>query len=95
MSQFVVKYLYTYDATNLPKCREILLRNNFIMFISAPCQTLTPPTGGSVSLATDGYQTNATYTCDLGYTLNGFEIITCMSDGTWNLSQPHCGKYCS
>ncbi|XP_045204681.2 sushi, von Willebrand factor type A, EGF and pentraxin domain-containing protein 1-like isoform X2 [Mercenaria mercenaria] len=55
-----------------------------------PCETLTSPTGGTVTMTTSGHVTLAAYSCDLGYTLNGIENITCRSDGTWGFNQPEC-----
>ncbi|WAQ97856.1 CSMD3-like protein [Mya arenaria] len=56
------------------------------------CATLNYPTGGSVSMSTDGINTQADYTCNSGYTLNGAATIACRSDGTWNFAAPMCAK---
>lgn len=42
-------------------------------------------------MTTDGLQTQASYTCDVGYTLSGYQTITCRGDGTWDFSEPQCG----
>ncbi|XP_060586067.1 sushi, von Willebrand factor type A, EGF and pentraxin domain-containing protein 1-like [Ruditapes philippinarum] len=55
-----------------------------------PCQTLASPTGGSVTMTSDGHVTMVAYSCDVGYTLSGLNNITCRSDGTWTFSEPEC-----
>ena len=62
-----------------------------LKFISAICTTAVNPTGGSVKLQTDGYITKAVYECDVDYSLEGNEILTCRADGTWDLTPPSCG----
>ncbi|KAL4230224.1 Sushi [Mactra antiquata] len=59
------------------------------------CNTLAMPSGGNVKLTTDGISTTASFTCSVGYTLSGNTLLTCMSDGTWDLSSPSCGISCS
>ena len=56
------------------------------------CESLHAPSGGTIDFSTDNYNTVATFTCGTGYTLNGTTLITCQSDGTWESSQPICGK---
>ena len=36
------------------------------------------------------HPSNATYTCDEGYTLEGNSVITCQADGTWSDGAPTC-----
>ncbi|XP_052281318.1 sushi, von Willebrand factor type A, EGF and pentraxin domain-containing protein 1-like [Dreissena polymorpha] len=54
------------------------------------CKTLSTTSGGSVTLSTNGLETRASFSCDLGYTLSGDVAITCRGDGTWDFSQPQC-----
>ena len=63
-----------------------------IFFIKGTCDTLSTPSGGAVSVSTDGINTRASYTCNNGYTLNGVNAITCRSDGSWDFTEPTCGK---
>ena len=57
---------------------------------SLDCPSLTAPTNGDVSYTTTTYQSVATYTCNLGYTLNGDATQNCGADGTWSGSEPTC-----
>ena len=38
---------------------------------------------------------NCYFACDDGYEVNGNNVLTCQSDGTWNDSAPNCdlGKH--
>ena len=63
-----------------------------MLLSSVTCQTLSTPTGGSISLITDGYQTHALVTCEVGYTLSGVRNMTCRSDGSWDFTNPACGR---
>ena len=48
------------------------------------------PTNGQRSLSTTTYNSVVTYTCDVGYTLQGSNSRTCQSDGQWSGSVPQC-----
>lgn len=60
--------------------------------ICRTCAQLSSPSGGTVNISTDGLNTNAAFTCGVGYTLSGVPSITCKSDGNWNFTQPTCVK---
>ena len=51
---------------------------------------LEDPAGGSVSTPTVHLGSIATYTCDVGYELNGDPTRTCQSSGEWSGVEPHC-----
>ena len=34
----------------------------------------------------------AKYTCQNGFTISGQSVLSCRSDGTWNVSSPICGE---
>ena len=48
----------------------------------------------SYSDPTLGVGSVVTYSCDIGYTLNGGSTRTCQSDGTWSGSAPTCSRKC-
>ena len=48
------------------------------------------PTNGQRSLSSTTYNSVVTYTCDVGYTLQGSNSRTCQSSGKWNGSVPQC-----
>ena len=55
------------------------------------CGTLNATTNGQVnhSAGTTFGQT-ATYSCDIGYTLEGNSTRTCQANGMWSGSEPTC-----
>ena len=67
--------------------------NTFVthFFSFKVCEDLVAPDFGQVSV--DGTGLVATYTCDVGYTLDGDRSRDCQSDGaSWTGSSPTCGK---
>lgn len=61
-------------------------------FIAAQCDSILTPDGGNVTLVTNGTQTLAVYTCGVGSSLDGEANPECQEDGTWQYSEPICGK---
>ncbi|XP_041475001.1 sushi, von Willebrand factor type A, EGF and pentraxin domain-containing protein 1-like isoform X1 [Lytechinus variegatus] len=45
---------------------------------------------GNVTLPNDKYESNATYSCSLGYTLDGPTSRQCLSNGSWSFSNHNC-----
>lgn len=55
------------------------------------CGILTIPKNGRVTYITTTFESNATYNCDIGYTLIGPERRTCAAEGNWTHSEePRC-----
>ena len=53
------------------------------------------PTNGQRSLSSTTYNSVVTYTCDVGYTLQGSNSRTCQADGQWSGSAAQClGTLC-
>ena len=50
------------------------------------------PTNGQRNLSSVTYNSVVTYTCDVGYTLQGSKSRTCQSSGLWNGSVPQCNR---
>ena len=63
----------------------------FTIDFTAACSAISTITGGTVTLLTSGTVTTAKYSCDQGYSLDGFSTLTCQSTGTWNTVQSQCG----
>lgn len=59
---------------------------------SVSCPTPASPDSGDVALSGNGVLTTASFTCTLGYDLVGDDYIMCLNDGTWNSTEPICGK---
>lgn len=58
--------------------------------ICTSCQTLSDPLKGSVSTATNGSMTTATYSCDANFSLTGNASLVCQANGTWSGTPPSC-----
>ena len=61
--------------------------------VSSPainCGDPGTPTNGQRSLSSTTYNSVVTYTCDVGYTLQGSNSRTCQSDGQWSGSVVQC-----
>ena len=57
------------------------------------CPILSEIANGRSSTVGDGSAgTRITYTCNSGYKLNGFAILTCSREGRWDRSQPVCNR---
>ncbi|XP_064405955.1 sushi, von Willebrand factor type A, EGF and pentraxin domain-containing protein 1-like isoform X2 [Halichondria panicea] len=59
------------------------------------CSVLTKPDNGII--VSDGpyfIESNATFTCEDGFGVNGDGSITCLSDLTWSGSSPTCDRVC-
>ena len=64
-------------------------------FINVSCLAIDcgdpgTPTNGQRTLSSTTYNSVVTYTCDVGYTLQGSNSRTCQSNGQWSGSIPHC-----
>ena len=66
----------------------------FILIYSVPlavdCGDPGTPTNGHHNFSSTTYTSVATYTCDVGYTLQGSNSRTCQSNGQWSGSVPQC-----
>ena len=62
----------------------------FFILFSATCDGLDNQDGANITMTTDGSQTQALYNCDTGYSITGSSLLSCLSDGTWNISPPSC-----
>ena len=59
-------------------------------FIAIDCGDLSAPSNGHISITATTFGSVATYSCDLGYTLDGSTSRICQSNGQWSGSQPSC-----
>ena len=48
------------------------------------------PENGQLDLEGVTEASTATYSCNIGFTLNGDQTRTCGSDGSWSGSEPSC-----
>lgn len=62
-------------------------------FSTAQCDDVKQLENGEITYGTDGLTTTASFTCDLGATLNGSHQLTCSGEaGEWSSPQPTCGN---
>ena len=66
------------------------MRNYDVFSTVVHCGDPGTPTNGQRSLSSATYNSVVTYTCDVGYTLQGSNSRTCQSDGQWSGSVPQC-----
>ena len=89
-----VRYLQTITSSpKLCNCHN----QNFIHHIYSAvvdCGTLDDPTNGIVSVSTTTYNSVANYSCNIGHTVTGDDMLTCLETGSWSSSVPTCiGEY--
>ena len=56
------------------------------------CGMLDAPMFGDINFNETTFGSNATYTCQRGYTLNGTSVRVCGGDGQWSDSAPQCTR---
>ena len=61
------------------------------LIIVLDCGTLPNPVDGTVSLPTTTYGSEATFSCDTGYTLSSTLPRSCQANGAWSGTSPTCG----
>ena len=76
------------NGTANPACLA-RFSNLYIFSTSAECDSPDPLNNGDVDVSNDGL--TASYTCNLGYSLNGHISRSCSIDGSWwSGSKPNC-----
>ena len=63
-----------------------------LLHVAINCGDPGTPTNGQRSLSSTTYNSVVTYTCDVGYTLQGSNSRTCQSSGQWSGSVPQCQR---
>ena len=58
------------------------------------CGALDSPDHGDVSLTGTTFESTATYSCSVGYALEGEKTRTCQATGEWSGRAPHCRRKC-
>ena len=69
-----------------------VLYNFYCLFPAIGCGDPGTPTNGQRALFSTTTGSVVTYTCDVGYTLQGSNSRTCQSNGQWNGSVPQCER---
>ena len=74
---------------------EVCISNNITMYsmtAAINCGTPSELDNGAVTFTSTTFQSQATFTCDSGYSLEGSSSRTCQSDGTWSGQTPVCNR---
>ncbi|KAH3822249.1 hypothetical protein DPMN_124023 [Dreissena polymorpha] len=54
------------------------------------CGDVQPPLNGYVSYTNSTFNETATFSCQIGFVMSGYNITTCDSSGKWNNRPPNC-----
>jgi len=60
--------------------------------LTVPCDVLSAANNGTIGAFSNGTHTMASFTCDVGTTLNGSMSSVCLNTGQWDDVPPDCGK---
>ena len=61
-------------------------------FLTVDCGSLSDPLNGVVMTTGTTLSSDATYTCDNGYTRSGDQTRVCLASGDWSGSEPSCNR---
>ena len=56
------------------------------------CPVLTSPSDGDIVITVTTPGATVSYSCNLGYILDGAMTRTCLDNGTWSDSDPLCSR---
>ena len=82
---------YVFNMNNFCSLQRNMTQTSY--FLTDGCDALDNLNGGSVSMTTDGSETQAIFSCGTGYSMNGGSVLTCRSDGSWDVSPPSCSRW--
>ena len=83
----------TIEKWNIPMCVLDLHPTCHPISVDPSCPPLADPANGMVMWTGLTPGSTATYTCDVGFELNGAQTRTCqISDGTWSGDPPTCDR---
>ena len=54
------------------------------------CGSLAAPENGSLTIDSTTYESTATYSCAVGYNIDGDPVRTCLENGSWSGQDPIC-----
>ena len=61
-----------------------------LLFLAVMCGELADILNGRVDLSGNFVGATATYSCDIGYVVDGISQRTCQIDGNWDGIEPSC-----
>lgn len=61
-------------------------------YFTVGCDPLNISDSGYANQSSDGSSTTAQFGCDVGASVDGETILTCLGDGVWDTAMPVCGK---
>ncbi len=59
-------------------------------YVADVCPTLVAPANGDIVQGDNEFGDNAVYSCNVGFTLTGVRIRTCLNGGQWSGETPTC-----
>ena len=62
----------------------------YYSYLVVTCDDLDDPGHGAVSYTATVYDSVASYSCDVGYSLNGDDERMCLESGEWSGTAPSC-----
>lgn len=63
-----------------------------IHILVVDCGDLDPPANGDVEFSETTFESEANYSCDLNYRLEGPDRRECMENGEWSNGEPICER---
>ncbi|KAL4230059.1 Complement receptor type [Mactra antiquata] len=85
---------YSMNGSSIRTCQTDSMGWSGVSPQCVECRTVAAPTNGTVIFNSDGIVTEAIFTCNVGYTMNGSDFSTCSNGGTWSNDIPNC-VHCS
>ncbi len=81
--------VYQFVLVRLHMPRNLLFLRILLVF---NCGDLPGPDNGLVTVSIGDFGSNASYTCETGYNLNGDMNRMCQDNGDWSGSAPTCDR---
>ena len=89
-NQAIIVYSRLMQKAITCTCSCIYFSQLYLTSPATDCGDPGTPTNGQRSLSSTTNNSVVTYSCDVGYKLQGSNSRTCQSDGQWSASVPQC-----
>ncbi|XP_060569304.1 uncharacterized protein LOC132727745 isoform X3 [Ruditapes philippinarum] len=81
---------YSVSSGSQPVCMETVNWKVDVRCKLVECGEVEAPTNGTLNVSGLTFGNNVTFQCEEGYKINGTNMITCLSTGSWSASVPTC-----
>ena len=85
-------YIGLYNKSNFRMCAKVLYFRIVLASSDIDCGDPGTPTNGDRHPFSTVYTSEVLYYCSLGYTLQGSDRRTCLSNGQWSGNLPQCNR---